>query len=637
MANRLTNATSPYLLQHADNPVDWWPWGEAAFAEAARREVPVLVSIGYATCHWCHVMARESFSDPQIAALLARDFVAIKVDREEHPEVDAAYLAAAGAFTRDLGWPLTVFVTPEGGAFYATTYVPPVPTPGVPSFRQLLAAVTEAWRERRDEVARTADAVTEVLTQTIAATRQARASEPTLPDVTVLAGAVTALERLEDRRHGGFGRAPKFPVAPVLGFLLAEPGAGRELGRRTLRAICASGLRDGVEGGFFRHATAADWSAPHYERMLYDNALLLDALVTAQLQRPEPWAEQAARGAAGFLLAVLQLPEGGFASGQDSESILDGRRSEGGYYALDAASRRLVAAPALDRKVLTGWNGLAIGALARAGAALGDERLSAAARAAADFILRRHLRGRRLLRASLDGRSSPARAVLEDYGMLAGGLLDLALATGQVGYASAARELIDAVLGEEPVPASRTRSVFQVPDGGDPVLAAQGRSFLEDPSEGAYPSGVTACVRAAHTLFALTGDRRYREAAERAVASHASIAVQHPLGYGGLLAALARLDRRLTQLVLVLPNAAAGNAAAENDGAELIAAARQLAAERGAAVLALVTEQQAAAWSAAGFELFHGRATREARPTAYLCTDFTCRLPATSAAGLAAG
>ena len=382
--------------------------------------MPVLVSIGYATCHWCHVMARESFSDPAIARMLNARFVAVKVDREEHPDVDASYLAAASAFTRELGWPLTVFATPDGRAFYAGTYFPPQPVHGVPAFAEVLAAVDEAWRERRRELDETAAAVAEAL-----AAASVAPTAGDLPGLDELAGAVAALAEDEDRLHGGFGRAPKFPVAPVLGFLAQSGADGRRLAERSLRFMGASPLRDPVEGGFFRYATSADWSEPHYERMLTDNALLLD--VAAELATgddPPAFARPLADGVIGFLTRRMQLDGGGFASAQDSESVIEGERSEGGYYRLDAAARARLDPPALDAKVLTGWNGLAIGALARAGFVFDAPAAVESARRAADFLIEHHLRDDgTVVRASLDGVASEATATLEDTGMLAGGLL----------------------------------------------------------------------------------------------------------------------------------------------------------------------------------------------------------------------
>jgi uncharacterized protein YyaL (SSP411 family) len=620
MANRLADAISPYLRGHADNPVDWFPWGAEAFAEARRRDVPVLVSIGYATCHWCHVMARESFSDPTTAAELNTRFVAIKVDREEHPEVDAAYLAAASAFTDNLGWPLTVFATPSGTAFFAGTYFPPEPVGDRASFRQVLDAVWDAWENRRANVESDAARVGEAMA---AAARSATAVAE-LPDGHALDGAVERLAQAEDGLYGGFGTAPKFPVAPVLGFLLTRP-AGRELVLRTLERMADSPLRDPVDGGFFRYATRRDWSDPHYERMLYDNALLLDAYATAWQQGGDGWAERTADGIAGFLLGVLRQPSGGFASAQDSESIIDGARVEGAYYRQPASQRVALEPPPVDAKVLTGWNGFAIGALARAGRILDRPAWIAAAAEAADVVLARHRRADGMLvRASLAGRVSAAAATLEDYGGLAGGLLELALAGGGPGYAVAARDLVDLCLDA----AGDGSCPFDAPGGGDPVLAATGLAVRVDPSEGAYPSGLSATAAAAHTLYLLSGERKYERAAREAMRMVAAQAPQVPSGFGASLTLMSRLAEEPEQLVVVRAGGS-GPAGGAGDG-DLVRVARR----HPAPLVALVTEQDAADLAADGFELFDGRVARDGLPTAYLCRDFVCRLPVTDAAAL---
>ncbi|WP_313355858.1 DUF255 domain-containing protein, partial [Microbacterium sp.] len=275
MTNRLADTLSPYLRAHADNPVDWHPWGEEAFAEAQRRDVPLLISIGYSTCHWCHVMARESFADEATAAQINAHFVPVKIDREEHPEVDAAFMAAASAFTRSLGWPLTVFATPTGRTFYAGTYFPPEARGGMPSFRDVLTAVREAWTDRRTEVIQSADAVADALRE--AATGGAGG----MPDADALAAASAVILQREDHRHGGFGGAPKFPMATTLRFLQHPLSGGADAARRALDAMAASELRDRVDGGFFRYATQGDWTVPHYERMLIDNAQLMDVALAA--------------------------------------------------------------------------------------------------------------------------------------------------------------------------------------------------------------------------------------------------------------------------------------------------------------------------------------------------------------------
>jgi uncharacterized protein YyaL (SSP411 family) len=600
MPNRLADAVSPYLRSHAENPVDWWPWGEAAFAEAERRDVPLLVSIGYSTCHWCHVMARESFSDPVLAAYLNANFVSVKVDREEHPDVDTSYLGAAGAFTDNLGWPLNVFVTPRGRTFFAGTYWPPSPANGQPAFRQVLDAVLDAWTTRRDAVEETAAKVAEALAET----RSTDAGE--LP--TEFAAVVAELVGYEDETYGGFGGAPKFPVAPVLLFLLERASTGDDvamaLARRTLVAMAASELRDPGEGGFFRYATRRDWTEPHYERMLYDNALLLEAYTRLEQLHPEA-APGIAAGIAGFLLDVLRRPGGGFASAQDSESTVDGVLVEGGYYALDAAARARQSPPALDAKVLTGWNGMAIGALATAGLALGRPEWITAAAVAADFLLDRHRAADgTLIRASIDDRRSDASATLEDYGMFAAGLLRLAAAGGDARYAVAARSLVDATLTagmQRPTP-----SPFAVPGGADPSLAARGLVLEQDASEGAYPSGTSALADAAQQLFLLTADRRYLDASRAAMRSVAGLAVPRPISFGSALAVMSRLAEPIVQVVAV------GGAA---DSVRSFF--------RSGGITAVVDSRQAAGFAAAGFELFEGRD----RDAVYLCRDFVCRLP----------
>jgi len=663
--NRLAAALSPYLRSHAGNPVDWYPWGEEAFAAARERDVPVLVSIGYATCHWCHVMARESFSDPAVAAYLNEHFVAIKVDREEHPDVDASYLAAASAFTKQLGWPLTAFATPEGRAFYAGTYFPPRAVQGMPAFVDVLVAVTDAWRERRGELDETAAAVAEAL-----AAASVSSTEGPLPGAAELASAVALLAADEDTVHGGFGGAPKFPVAPVLDFLVGAGGAGRALAERTLLAMGSSPLRDPVEGGFFRYATRADWSEPHYERMLTDNAQLLrvlaelmaeadaaDVLAEVDLLAEVDGLAGLASGVAAFLRNVMQLPSGGFASAQDSESDVHGERSEGGYYALSREERASQPAPALDDKVLAGWNGLAIGALARYAAVVGGEEGDLAitgATRAAHHVLALHLRpDGALVRASLGDGVSDAVATLEDLGMLAGGLIDLSLATGEASYAVTARSLIDGAIAPG--------GGFAPPGGADPVLAARGLALPDDPAEGATPSGLTSCADAAWRLAALGAGDRYLDAARGAAQTVAGIAVQRPIAFGGSLALMARLDAPLVQLVTVVPDvagestadpaepAAASDPFAEpttvfdpvlgegfqpafDPAIELVDATRRHAAS----VAAIVTESQALAFADAGFELFEARSAVGGEATAYRCESFVCALPVQAADALAA-
>lgn len=617
MAARLENAVSPYLQSHAGNPVDWWPWGADALAEAARRDVPVMISIGYATCHWCHVMARETFADPEVGAWLNERVVAIKVDREEHPEVDAAYMTAASAFSDQLGWPLTVFATPEGRTFYVATYLPPQPISGVPSFRQVVEAVLEAWQSRREEVLQSAEGLRDAIA---AASRREPGALPTRDD---LAAIVAELTGFEDTLHGGFGGAPKFPVAPTLLFLQGRGAAGDEdaaaLAARTLQRLAASDLRDPIEGGFFRYATRRDWTEPHYERMLNDNALLLEAAARAG-------AHETAAGVVAFLREIMRVP-GGLASGQDSESELDGERSEGGYYALTADERARQPRPALDAKVLTSWNGLAIGALAVAARLLDEPSWAAFARELADELLAGHLSrdetgAPRLLRASREGRASAAASTLEDWGDLAVGLLELAITTGERAYAALARELVDACLaaGDHEAVASGRPVAAAVPGGGDPVLNSHGLAAGEDVNEGSAPSGEAAIARAALMLHQLTAQPRYRFAAEAAVAPLAPLARQRPIAFGATLGVASALAEPSRQLVVVRPDGA--------EPGELEAAA--LARQREGELAIALTASAASAWAEAGFELLAGRAPQGSTSTAFACTDFVCRLPVTT-------
>jgi uncharacterized protein YyaL (SSP411 family) len=657
MPNRLADAISPYLRSHADNPVAWQQWGSEPFEEAARRDVPVLVSIGYSTCHWCHVMARESFSDPVLAGYLNEHFVAIKVDREEYPDVDSSYLASASAFTQNLGWPLNVFVTPQGRTFFAGTYWPPAAVGGSPSFRDVLEAVADAWTHRRSAVEGSAAQVVEAL-----AVRRDTASGA-LPGDDDFARVVRELLEYEDKSSGGFGTAPKFPVVPVLLFLLDRGSLGDsaalELAERTLLTMADSPLRDGIDGGFFRYATRRDWSEPHYERMLYDNAQLLSVYARlsqlSQFFQLAPGSRERAvevcEGIARFLVNVLLLPNGAFASAQDSESTVDGVRVEGGYYVLDAAARAAQPTPGLDEKVLSGWNGLAIDALAEAGFVLGRSDWVEAARGAADFLLEHHVvrassatsaaaqmkESVTLIRASVGERPSAARATLEDYGRLARAFLHLGVVTGEARYAVAGRELVDATLAEVPaaeMPAAEATGEaadvlpFAVPGGADPVLAGHGVAIQADPSEGAYASGSSAVASAAHQLYLLTAEGRYLAAARGAMERCAPLAVTQPVGFGAALALMTGLTAPAAQLVVV------GDA-----GSAMAAHARGW--YRSGAVTTVLTDAAAASFANAGFELFEARTTQpdrvtgEPTATAYLCRDFVCRLPLTDPTGLA--
>lgn len=588
MTNRLADTLSPYLRAHADNPVDWHPWGQEAFDEARARQVPLLISIGYSTCHWCHVMARESFADEATAAAVNAGFVAVKVDREEHPEVDAAFLAAASAFTQNLGWPLTVFTTPEGRAFYAGTYWPPEARGGLPAFGDVLAAVREAWEQRRDQVVESADAVAGALAH-------AATTTPTdLPDAAALAHAAETIAATEDHVFGGFGGAPKFPMATTLRYLQAplvrrESPEAAAAAERTFAAIAGSDLRD-ADGGIFRYATQRDWSVPHYERMLIDNAQLLDVAVDAG-------DVDTARGIAAFLTHTLQRPQGGFAAAQDSESIIDGARNEGGYYRRALADRASLEPPTVDGKVLTGWNGLAIGALARAGSTLGEPTwIESAARAARDVLDTNRGPDGELVRSSLDGVAAAAAVTTADLGLLADGLFALAGATGEAVWAVAAREALDRALQEST---------------GDPVLVARGIALSPDRTDGDLPSGRAAVASAALAAWRWGAGERFREVAERAVRDLAAHAQRQPTAYGSLLRVAAGLAEPPRQMVVVTD---------EPWGALALAARR---ADADATVVA--TPSQARAFAEHGFALLEGKDATAER--VYDCRAFVCRLP----------
>lgn len=599
MTNALAGALSPYLRAHAGDPVAWFPWGTAAFEEAARRDVPVLVSIGYATCHWCHVMARESFRDPETAAVLNRDFIAVKVDREEHPEVDAAFMAAASAFTKQLGWPLNVFTTPDGAVFHAGTYWPAQPVAGVPAFRQVLAAASDAWRHHRAHVQQTGTALREALAELAELGRQAVPGTLTSAQ---LDDAAMRLAAEEDPQFGGFGRSgPKFPIPTALRFLQDRqtPAPARAVVARALAAMRGSALFDPVDGGFFRYATERDWSAPHFERMLTDNAQLLD-VATAQGDR------ETAAAIVRFLLGVLQQAAGGFAAAQDAESIVDGVPSAGGYFARSAQQRASLSPPSVDGKIVTGWNGLAIGALARASVAFGwDDALTAAEQAALAVIENNHLAtdaagGAAWSRASVDEIASRAAATRADLGELADGLFALAAATGDVAWATQALAVLDATTGV----------------ASDPVLRTLG---LHAPagSDGDEPSDAAAVARAAWTAWAWGAGEQYLALA-RAQGTELEQALGQPRAFGATLAAARLLSRPPAQIVVV----------GADRGSALALAAAALPAD----VFVSVTAAQARAFAAAGLSLFDGKAA--AVPTVFACDGFVCALPVTDPAAL---
>ncbi|MDP9398336.1 MAG: thioredoxin domain-containing protein, partial [Actinomycetota bacterium] len=579
MPNRLAASTSPYLVQHQHNPVDWWEWSEEAFAEARRRDVPLLISVGYAACHWCHVMAHESFEDPSIAAVMNGRFVNVKVDREERPDVDAVYMEATQAMTGHGGWPTTVFATPAGEPFFCGTYYPPAPRHGMASFGQVLDAVSEAWSSRRAEVLRAGGEIVRRLGE--------QGSVPPgegPPTPELLAAAVRRLQQEFDPVHAGFGRAPKFPPSMVLEFLLrhaaraggddrAAAGA-LELAERTFEAMARGGMYDQLGGGFARYSVDERWLVPHFEKMLYDNALLLRAYTHWWRQTGSPLARRVAAETADFLVRDLRTPQGGFASSLDADS----EGEEGRYYVwtpkelrevlgdadgewaaeqwqvsedgtfehgssvlqlpadpedveryASVRTRLLVARaarvpPGRDDKVVAAWNGLAIAALAEAGALLGSERFVEHARTAAALLDRLHLRagpaGLRLVRTSREGTAGRHAGVLEDYADVAEGFLALYAVTGEQHWLDRVGALLATVLAS-----------FGDGEGGFYDTAEDAEQLVRRPREvadNATPAGWSAAAGALLTYAAYTGEDWAREAAERALRTASTLAPDHP-------------------------------------------------------------------------------------------------------------
>ncbi|UMG91511.1 thioredoxin domain-containing protein [Nocardioides sp. TF02-7] len=640
--------------------MDWWEWGPEAFAEAKRRDTPILLSVGYAACHWCHVMAHESFEDEATAAYMNEHFVNVKVDREERPDVDAVYMQATTAMTGHGGWPMTVVLDHEGAPFFAGTYFPDQPRHGQPAFRQVLEALSQAWHERGDEVRRVAGRLREHL-----------AAGSDLPAGAVsrelLDRAVTALSGEFDPMAGGFGGAPKFPPTMVLEFLHrygaaagSEDGEPTELVRqarhmlsRTTAAMAGGGLYDQLGGGFARYAVDRGWVVPHFEKMLYDNAQLVGLYARLGTEA----GDRVAAETADFLLRELRTPEGGFASALDADSegvegrfyvwtpaqlveVLgegDGRwaadlfavTDEGTFehgtstlqlrhFPADPGERqrladvrsRLLAAreqrvrPGRDDKVVAAWNGLAISGLCDAGVLLGRPAYVDAAVAAAELLAGTHLTtDGGLLRVSRDGVAGAHAGVLEDYGCVASGFLSLVQATGDARWLGLATGLLDQALDG-----------FRADDGGFHDTHADAEPLVarpRDPGDNASPSGSSAMVHALVTAHALTGTGRYRDAAEQALATVAGLVERAPRFTGWSLAAAA------TMLDGPLEVAVVGPAGPERDA--LADRARRLA---GAVVVVADGPRD-------DVPLLSGRTPVDGRAAAYVCRGFVCERPVT--------
>ncbi|MFF7368002.1 thioredoxin domain-containing protein [Streptomyces tricolor] len=665
MPNRLAHETSPYLLQHADNPVDWWPWSGEAFEEARRTGRPVLLSVGYSSCHWCHVMAHESFEDQATADYLNEHFVSVKVDREERPDVDAVYMEAVQAATGQGGWPMTVFLTPDAEPFYFGTYFPPAPRHGMPSFRQVLEGVQQAWTTRHDEVAEVAGKIVRDLSQREIVRHAAEA-----PGEQELAQALLGLTREYDPQRGGFGGAPKFPPSMVLEFLLrhhARTGAegALQMARDTCERMARGGIYDQLGGGFARYSVDRDWIVPHFEKMLYDNALLCRVYAHLWRATGSGLARRVALETADFLVRELRTDEGGFASALDADSDDgSGRHVEGAYYVwtpeqlrevlgddaelaaayfgvteegtfehgrsvlqlpqtegvfdaekvasvkrrlLDARARR--PAPGRDDKVVAAWNGLAVAALAETGAYFDRPDLTEAALGAADLLVRVHLdEHARLARTSKDGRAGANAGVLEDYADVAEGFLALASVTGEGVWLDFAGLLLDHVLARFTDP--ETGALYDTASDAEQLIRRP-----QDPTDNAAPSGWTAAAGALLSYAAHTGSEPHRTAAERALGVVKTLGPRVPRFIGwGLAVAEALLDGP-REVAVVGP-------APDDERTAALHRTALLGAAPGAVVACGTPGSDE-------FPLLADRTLIDGAPTAYVCRGFVCDLPVT--------
>jgi uncharacterized protein len=620
--NRLAQETSPYLLQHADNPVDWYPWSEEAFELAGADDKPVLLSIGYAACHWCHVMEHESFEDPETAELMNERFVCIKVDREERPDVDGLYMEAVVSMTGHGGWPMTVFLTPDGRPFYGGTYFPPEPRYNMPSFRQLLLAVSEAYRDRRSELERQADALVEAIRETSAARPS---TEPLTTEL--LSRAVSALAAQFDPEHGGFGRAPKFPPASNLEFLLrTDREDALELVRKTLDGMAAGGMYDVVGGGFHRYSVDERWLVPHFEKMLYDNALLASVYLHAWVVTGEERYRRIVEETLDYLVRDLRLPEGGFASAQDADTAgvegltytwdpdevddpewlqpFEGRGIIRAELPADARQRLLEERqrreqPLRDDKVVTAWNGLVLAAFAEAAWRLDRGDYLEAALDLARF-LQGEMTGENglLFRTYRDG-AAKIEGYLEDYANVANGLLELHWATGDLRWLEAARAAAD-----------RAERFWDEERGGyfvdDHGLIARRKEFDDHPT----PSGNSMMAFVLLRLGRIYGDAEMENRAVGVFRLARPLLERAPTAVGHLLCAL--------HLHFSPPREVAVVGASE----ELRKAA--LDGFQPSTVFAFAGEPTDAVPLLAAKGLVGGR------PAAYVCERFACQAPVTS-------
>jgi uncharacterized protein YyaL (SSP411 family) len=652
MANRLAGATSPYLLQHKDNPVDWWPWSDEAFAEARRRDVPVLISVGYAACHWCHVMAHESFEDEQVARLINEGFVAVKVDREERPDVDAVYMTATQAMTGQGGWPMTVFATPAGEPFFCGTYFPKG------NFSRLLDSVTTAWRDQRDAVVTQGSAVVEAIggAQLVGGPTAAISAE-------LLDTAAELLAKEYDRTHGGFGGAPKFPPHMNLQFLLRHhqrtgAEADLEIVRHTAEQMARGGIYDQLAGGFARYAVDGTWTVPHFEKMLYDNALLLRVYTQLWRLTDDPFARRIADETARFLLRDLATPAGGLASALDADTdgaegltyawtpaqLSEALGAEDGAWAadlfrvttkgtfehgssvlvlardIDAADPELVARwtdirarlllarqqrpqPARDDKVVASWNGLAITALAEFAQLTGAD--GGAAIELATVLAERHIVDGRLRRVSRDGVVGGPAGVLEDYGCVAEAFCAIHQLTGDGQWLTRAGRLLDVALDHFP---TGQGGFYDTADDAERLVTRPA-----DPTDNATPSGLAALCAGLVAYAALSGEIRYREAADAALATVGPLISGHPRFAGYSAAVAEAVLSGPYEIAVATPDPA---------GDPLVRAAHRYA-QPGTVVVAGEPDRP-------GVPLLADRPLIGGAAAAYVCRGFVCDRPVTT-------
>jgi uncharacterized protein YyaL (SSP411 family) len=630
VSNRLANESSPYLLQHKDNPVDWFPWGDEALQTAREQDKPLLVSIGYSACHWCHVMAHESFEDPEIAELMNEHFIPIKVDREERPDIDAICMETCQAMTGHGGWPLNAFLTPDQIPFYAGTYFPPEPRHGLPSWRMVLQAVAEAWQNRREEIREQGSRIV----QSLGATARLQASSEAMRE-DVLQSAVEALRQTYDPTNAGWGSAPKFPQASIIEFLLTR--GEREMSLQTLRAMAQGGIFDQVGGGFARYAVDATWTVPHFEKMLYDNALLARAYLHGWQVSGEERLREVCCETLDWALREMRSPEGGFYSALDADSegvegkfyvwtmdelealapeaieyfgpkpfehgtyILEGRGEPPAN--LNEARRKLYdvrsgrVPPGLDDKRLTGWNALMISALADAGAVLQREDYLTAASECATFLLSRGL-----------VRTGNIPAFLDDHAYLLEALITLYEATFDPRWYHEATTIGDALITRFEDP--ERGGFFTTPHDQEQLVAR--RKDLEDSPT---PSGNSSAAFGLLRLALLSGEGSYERHALGVLRLLYPLAGRHPQAFGHLLRALDFYLSPVREVAIVGPHPQ-----------ELLAEVRR--AFRPHVVLA--------AGAANGVPLLQGREPVDGQAAAYVCEHFACQTPVTSARELSA-